>query len=341
VKQLLVICCLAAVIATGGGCGKKRGGPASQVAGLSAVPASAEVVVAVDVPRVASSPLVTRAVDSLLLKNSVLAAEWQRLSESCKTDPHKLESIVFAIGPGTGQPGTGPVLMVVTGKQLVETELAECVRSMVGQGGGTLTAKPLDGRTLYQAKDGQRTMFFAFGKPDTVVMSANEDFVKAALGPGKKLSDNSELTRWMARADQKAPIWAAGRADPRVRTGLVKLTNGQLKEGPVAIVLAVDMTNGAKLDLGAVMASAADAKALESFGKTQLGLLSMAAQAKGLGMVVQKVSITAENDVTRLKANLDVNDVNLLISVLDGTAPTEQDSPPSTVPDAGTSPDAK
>jgi len=340
VKHLLVACSLVALAAAG--CGKRGSKPATQVAGLAAVPASAEVVVAADVARVASSPLVERAVDTLLLKDPELASRWERLRESCKLDPTRLKSIVLAIGPhaANGQPGTGPVLMIVTGT-LVETEVADCVRTMVGQGGGTLTAKPVDGHTLYQAKDGKRTMFFAFGRADTVVLGANEEYVKAAIGSGPKLSENTQLTAWMARADQKAPIWAAGHVDERVRGGLVKVTNGQLEAGPTAIVLALDPSDGAKVDLGAVMATQKDANTLESFAKSQLGLLSMAAQAKSLGMVVQKVSVTTENEVVRFKANLDMNDVNLLISVLDGGAPAAQDSPPSTVPDAGTSPDAQ
>ena len=152
------------------------------------------------------------------------------------------------------------------------------------------------------------------------------------------------------RSDQKTPKCTPtvtshddhpgilGRVDERVRGGLVKVTNGQLEAGPVAIVMSADPIDGAKLDVGAVMASEADAKTLESFAKTQLGLLSMAAQAKSLGMVVQKITVTTENEVVRFKANLDMNDVNLLISVLDGTAPAEESLPP---PDAGIAPDAK
>lgn len=337
-KRLLVVCGLVALVATG--C-KERRKAVVPLAGLAAVPASAEVVVAADVARVASSPLVIRAVETLLLKDADLALRWQKLHDVCKLDPDKLKSVVLAIGPHAAgaQPGTGPVLMIVTG-QLVETELADCVRSMVGQGGGTLTAKPLNGRTLYQAKDGKRTMFFAFSRPDTVVLGASEAYVSEALGTGKKLADNGQLTAWIARADQKAPIWAAGRVDDRVRGGLVRVTNNQLKAGPIAIILAADPTDGAKIDVGMVMASAEDAKTLESFAKSQLGLLSMAAQAKSLGMVVQKVNVSTENDVVRFRANLDMNDVNLLISVLDGGPADEQGSTPATVPDAGV-PDAK
>jgi hypothetical protein len=77
------------------------------------------------------------------------------------------------------------------------------------------------------------------------------------------------------------------------------------------------------------MASAADAKTLESFAKSQLGLLAMGAQQWNLGPVVDKVAIAADGDVVRFKAALSMSDVNLLISVLDGGVVTAQDSPPS------------
>ncbi len=326
--KLLVACSLAAVVAMG--CGGKKNRKAADLAGLAAVPATAQVVVAADVARVASSPLVVRAVETLLLKDSDLASRWQRLHDTCKLEIKQLKSVVLAIGPHAegAQVGTGPVLMIVTGN-LVETDLAECVRGIVGQGGGALTAKTIEGRTLYQAKDGKRTMFFAFGRPDTVVLGANEAYVKEALGNGKKLADNAELTSWIKRADQSAPIWAAGRVDERVRGGLVKVTNNQLTQGPAAIILAVDPTDGAKLDVGAVMASPADAKTLESFAKTQLGLMAMGAQKYNLGSIVDKVAISADSDVVRFKVALSMTDVNLLISALDGGVTTAQDSPPS------------
>lgn len=332
-SPLLAVCGLAALVAAGG-C-KGKGGKPAEVVGLAAVPANAQVVITADVARIASSPLVTRAIETLLLKDADLALRWQRLHDTCKLDATKLKHVVLAIGPHAGpEPGTGPVIMIVTG-QLVETELAECVRGIVGQGGGTLTAKTVDGRTLYQAKDQKRTMFFAFGRPDTVVLGASEKYVAEALGNGKKAKDSPELSAWMKRADQKAPIWAVGKVDERVRGGLVKVTNGQLSAGPTAMILAVDPTNGAKLDLGTVMATPADAKTLESFAKTQLGLLAMAAQVKSLGMVVEKVAISTDAEVVRFKADLDMNDVNLLISVLDGEAPTEQVSPPASPPSPG------
>ncbi|CAN5463523.1 hypothetical protein BH11MYX1_BH11MYX1_35630 [soil metagenome] len=312
------------------GCGKKSSssGPAPDVTGLSAIPASAVAVIAIDVPRVLGAPLVGHAIDVLLQRDPVLAERWNQLHDSCKLDPKQFRHIAIAMGPHTGpQPGTGPVLVVATGT-LVETELAACIRTMVGNGSGSLTASPLGNRTLYQAKDGTHTMFFAFGRPDTVVMSANEAFVTEALGAGKKLPDNPEMAKWIAMADQKAPIWAAGRVDERVGQGLVNATGGQLSAGPTAMIVAVDLTKGAKLELGGVMVSPADAKALESFAKTQLGGLAMAAQAVSLGALVAKVQITADASVVRLSAALDSDEVNQLVSVLDGGKGSAQSAPP-------------
>jgi hypothetical protein len=320
----------AAALALVAGCGrKKKSGPPPEITGLAAVPASAEVVLVADVPRVLDAPLVSRAVDMLIARDPGLAASWQKLHDTCKLDPKNIKHVTLAIGPHPGpQPGTGPVLLVATG-QLVETELAGCVRTMVGQGGGTLTAKPLGTHTLYEAKDGNRVMWFAFGRADTVVLGASEAFVTEALGDGKKVVDNPEMAKWIGLADQKAPIWAAGRVDDRVKQGMVKVANGQISSGPTAYTASFDPTSGAKLELDAIMASPADAKTLESFAKTQLGALAMVAQAKSLGTIVDKISIAADGNALRLKAALDPNEVNQLISALDGGPPPPQDAPPA------------
>jgi hypothetical protein len=320
-----------AALALACGCGKKHGGgPAAEVAGLSAVPVSAEVVISADVARVSDSPIVSRAVDQLMMRDPDLADRWQKLHDSCKLDPTRIQHVLLAIGPRGNQNGvgTGPVLMVATGK-ITEAELTSCVRSMVGSGGGDVTAKTVAGHTLYQARDGSRIMFFSFGRADTVLLSSNEQFITEALTPGKKATDNAELGAWIALADQKAPVWAAGKADPNLRDRLVKVTNGALTAGPQAIVLSFDPTSGAKLDLGAVMASPADAKALESFAKSQIALLGMAAQQLSAGKLVDKIEVSSTGTVVHVRVNLTLDEVNQLISALDGKGSAAQDSPPA------------
>lgn len=323
-RTRLALLCGLAIVA---GCHKKSG-PPPEVSGLAAVPATAEVVIAADVPRLAGSALVSRALDQLLAHDPDLASRWQKLRDGCKIDPSQIQHVVLAIGPHEGtQPGTGPVLLVATGK-LAETELATCVRGLVGQGGGSLNVKDVSGRSLYEAKDGNRVVYFAFGRADTVVLGSSEAFVRDAVGTGQKVLDNPDMKQLIDQADQKAPVWAAGKVDPRVSAGLVRVTQNQLSAGPTAMVLAFDPTNGAKGSLGVVMANPKDAKTLESFANTQKALLGYAAQAKGLGPIVDKVAIHADGPVVRLSVDLGIVDVNQLVSALDGKGSAAQDSPP-------------
>lgn len=328
--RALVLCALVAA-----GCGKKASppsGPAPELTGLAAVPATAEVVVGADVGKLASAPVVERAVDQLLLHDLGLRERWAKLRDDCKLDVAKqVKRVMLAIGPAPADArvGTGPVIMVVVG-DVREDALKDCVTKMVGQGGGSVTGKPVGGRTLYLARDGNRTMYFGYGRPDTVVLGSSEAFVTEALGAGKKATDNPDLTGWMKRIDPSVALWAVGRIDPRVGDGLVRVTSGKLARGPLAVAAMADLSDGAKLTLNAIMATAADAKSLESYVKGELALLTAAAQLKSLGSVVAKVAVSVDNDVVQLRAPLTVDDLNQLLSALDGRGTSAQDSAPAT-----------
>lgn len=326
----VVVACVLSLAAVACGNKKKRG-PAAlppEVTGLAAVPATAQVLIAADVGQLAGSPIVARAVDQLLLRDPSLAERWEQVREGCKLDlPAQIKHVMLAVGPASGGSTAGPVLMVATGA-LSEPDLASCIRGLVGKGGGGLTATTVEGRALYQVQDGNRTMFFAFSRPDTVVLGTSDAWVRDALGTGKKALDNADLAGWLALADQRAAVWAVGRIDERVRKGLVGASGGKLAAGPIAIVAAIDPREGARLDVGAVMSSADEAKRLESFVTSELQVLTMVAQLKSLGPVVSKVAVATEGPVVRLRAPLTIDEVNQLLSVLDENPAPEQGTPP-------------
>lgn len=322
---------LAFALASIGACGKKSGVPTApppEITGLAAVPASAQVVVGADVGKLIDTPLIARAVDQFLLRDTTLATRWQQVHDACKLDLGKqIKHLMLAIGPHTGGPGSGPVLMIATGN-VVEADLAACVRLVVGQGNGTLTASTVAGRTLYQAKDGNRTMFFAFGRPDTIVFGASEAYVTEALTSAKKVLDDPEMAMWLGKVDQNAPLWSAGHMDPRVGGRLVQLTEQQLSKPPTGMMITGDLANGLKLDVTVVLATADDAKKLESFTKIQMDSLAAAAQVMKLGPVVAKVEATAVRDTVKLHADLTVDDLNQVLSALDRGGPPPQDATP-------------
>jgi hypothetical protein len=334
------LCLMIALCAVGSGCGKKDqpSGPPPELTGLAVVPASAEVVVGADIAKLTDSPVIDRAVEQLLMRDSVLSERWQRLKDECKIDLEKqIKRMMLALGPSRPgpAPGTGPVLMVAVGS-LPETELQDCVTKLVGAGGGSLTGKPALGRTLYLAKDGNRATYFSYARPDTVVFSADEAYLTEALGAGRKAPDNPELTALLKLVNQSAPLWAVGRTDPRIRDGLVQLTSGKISAGPVAFALNADLADGVKLQLSAVMNQPDQAKALESYVNGELALLTAAAQLKSLGSVVGKLTVSADGDVVQFRVALTVDDVNHLLSALDGdSTPPQNRAPPQPSPGSG------
>ncbi|MFN0250454.1 MAG: hypothetical protein ACKV2T_26475 [Kofleriaceae bacterium] len=325
---------LCAVVAIGtSACGgkkeKERRAPPPEVTGLAAVPASAQVVIGIDVAKLASSPIVARATEQLLLREPSLAESWAHVNDACKIDVLKhVKHVVLALGPSPTAAGSGAVLAVATGT-LSEPDLATCVRTLVGKGGGALTTKNVAGRSLYQVKDGNRVMHFGFGRPDTIVLGTDEAWVIEGLSANKKVLDNPEMAGWLRLVDQYGPVFAVGRVDERVATGLVTASGGKLAKPVKAFFLNLDPTKGAKLLFGVVMPDPEAAKQLESFADSELLVASVVAQIKSLGPIVQKLQTTLDGSLVRFTADLSMEEVNQLLSVLDETTPPEQVTPPA------------
>ena len=315
-------------------CGKKSGSTGSslapEVSGLAAVPANAEDVIGIDVAKLVGAPLIVHAIDTLLLRDASLAGEWQKIHEGCKLDLGKqVKHAMLALGPHVGNaPGTGPTLLVAVG-QFAEADLQTCVRSVVGQGGGDVTMKTVENRSLYAVKDGTKSFFYAFGRPDTVVSGSQEAYVALALGSGKKAPDEPELAKWIALADQTAPIWWAGKVEERISGGFVKQSKGKLSHGPIGMAGTLDPSDGAKIDVKLVMTTPDDAKQLESFAKDTLAQMAGVAQIYKLGGLVAKVELSVDGAILRVHVALTTAEVNQVLSALDGGGGAAQDAPPS------------
>lgn len=335
-KRALAAVCLAIVSigaigasACGGKKEKEHRAPPPEVTGLAAVPATAQVVIGIDVAKLAGSPIVARAAEQLLLREPSLAESWAHVNDACKIDVLKqVKHVVLALGPSTSAAGSGAVLAVATGT-LSEPDLATCVRTMVGKGGGALTTKNVAGRSLYQVKDGNRVMHFGFGRPDTIVLGTDEAWVVEGLSANKKVLDNPEMSGWLQKVDQYGPVFAVGRVDERVGKGLVAASGGKLTKPAQAFFVNLDPTNGAKALLGVVMPDPEAAKQLESFANKELLVASVAAQIASLGPVVEKLQAKVEGNVLRFTVELTMSEVNQLLSVLDEAKAPEQVTPPA------------
>lgn len=324
---------VAGAVACAAGCSSKASSarqPPPELAGLAAVPASARVVIGAAPSRLADSALMQRGFRLLLERDADLAARVARLADGCGLDWRtQVSSIHLALTADAPQP-----LLVATGK-LSEAELARCVQATVGVGGGKVTAKQVEGRTLYQVDDAGRSVTFAFGKADTVVVSASRELVVQALGTGKKALDDAALKGLIDRADTGAPLWAVGKVDPALGQRLIALTSGQVQAAPTAFLATLDPSGGLTASLGAVMAGESDAKALESHVNPTLGLIALAAGARGLGPLAAKIVASRDGAIVKFGVALGDAEVKDLLSKIDSRVPAQQDAPPAAAQDAG------
>jgi hypothetical protein len=315
---------LAAVPACRNKSSAENGG--SSVTGLGAVPADAAAVISFDVRRLADSQLVERAVALLLQREPSLGPRWERLAAACKLDlGNQIERVLLAIAPAT-KDAPQRVLIVAMG-DLPEKTVSTCVQDALGAGGGKVVAD----KALYQASEGSREVWFGYGRADTLVLGSNRAWVEAALGKGPKLATEGALKPLLARADQAAPIWAAGRPGP-VGEGLIRVTQGRMKQGPQALFVSLDPTTGLRFELGVELASEDDAKVLEEFTKIQLPTLAMAAQVLSLGPLVAKITPAREGSTVKLRLSLGMDEVNQLLVAIDRTPPDPQGSAPPSLP---------
>jgi hypothetical protein len=305
--------------------GKKKSGAVepSQVTGLGAVPGSARVVIGVSPARLATSDVVVRAFLRLLERDADLAMRVDRLAEGCHIAGSEVESLHLVLSDTAPQP-----LLIATGP-FSEADLAKCVQTTVGAGGGSMTVEQDAGRTLYHVVDGQHSMWFSFGQRDTVVLSGARELVIESLGDGPRVLDQPEMRALIERADTRAPVWAVGRVDDQLGQRLLRLTRGQVQSPPRAFLGRLDPTDGLQAELTAVAASEADAKVLESKVEPMLSLAAMAAQARGMGPLFGNVSVRQERDAVRIGITLTDAELKDVLSKVDSSPPPEQDAGPS------------
>ncbi len=321
-----------AVATAAAGCSSKASSarqPPPSLAGLAAVPASARVIIGADPARLADSSLMRRGFGLLLERNDELATRVARLAAGCGFDWRtQLTAVHLVLTTDAAEP-----LLVATGK-LAEADLARCVQTTVGEGGGKVTARQVDGRTLYQVDDAGRSVTFGFGQADTVVISASRALVVAALSTGKKVLDDPAMKALIDRADVAAPLWAAGQVDADLGQRLTRLTGGQVKAAPVAFLASADPVAGLQLSLGAVMGTEDDAKQLESHVNPMLALASLAAQARGLGPLASRIGASRDGVILRFGVKLDDAEVKEVLSKIDSRPLHQQDAAPAAATEA-------
>ena len=306
---------------------------AAAVEGMGAVPASADVILGADVGALARTAIIERAVAGMLTSDPGLREDLQKLIAGCGFEPARdLSSVLLAMdNPEKEGAGSDRVLLVATG-HLSEAKLASCVGKHMSQLGGKLVEKPAGGRVIYQADapPGRLDVWFAFGAPETLVVSSSPEFLAEALGGGPRAAGDGGMAQLIKRARSPgAALWAAGRVPAAVGKGLASATSGKIS-APRAMFGHLAAETGLQAELGVELASADEAKAALSLAQTQLRLLSQVAQKWRLGRSVAKVSAEAVGTTLFFRANLTDDELRQVLAPIDRDAGSDQNpAPPS------------
>ncbi len=324
VSGLALLALLAAVAVAPGGCkGKgdaKNDEPAPHapvVAGLAAIPATATVVIGVDVERLRSATLAARAVARLFARDPALQKRVAAITGPCKIDLGADVSAVLIAMRRLDES-----LLVATGA-FEKVSLARCVSEAMSASGGTLATKQIGGRPAYHATGKSRGVWFARGGPRTLLVSSSETWLAAALG---KAAGPRQIQPILDRVKRDAPAWVAAAVPTDIADGLVKTSGASLGHGPASLFGELRLEAGLSARVGLEMSSPEDAKLLVSLVEAQLGVVALAAQRMKLGTLVSKVKVDADAKTVYLRVSLDEADVKQLTSRIDSPKAPEQDT---------------
>jgi hypothetical protein len=326
----------AVLVAAAVGCKERsKGGSSGAVAsieGMSAMPASIDAVFGADVPSLARSELVDRAVTRMFLGDPGLRKEIDQLFAGCG---FRLESdlTTVLVGmdiDGAAAAGRERTILVATGR-LAEGKIATCVGRHMGQlGGGALVETQVAGRTHYQADapTGRQDIWFAFGSEDTVVVSSTPELLTEALGKTPRLADDQAMAALIARArTQGASLWAAGKLPPEVGKGLAKASGGNLTP-PTAIYGNLSLEKGLKGEIGVELASPEEAKSAVSLAKRQLGVIAQVAQKWRLGPLVARIEVAAVERTLLVRLGLTDAELSQVLGPIDTPGASQQSTAP-------------
>lgn len=300
---------------------------ASQVSGLAAIPAGAHAVLGADVAQLAASPLVRHALRGVVERDPGLGERLAALQTRCKLDLAKdLTHVHVAL---MGDSSARDVLLVAEGR-FDEAAIVACVRAQLEADGGSVTPSAQGGMTVYLVKNPTASdVALGFGAAGTLVVADSEALVRRALDPaGAKLPGDAAAMARIARADTRAAIWGAGVLEPAVGQGLMTAASGAIGAPGQAIWGHLAPSGGLRVELGVLMASAADAKALAALAQKQVAGYAVVAQGYGLGPAVRRVVCEAHGDVFTVRLDLGAEDLAKLETLLDGPPSQSTDPDP-------------
>lgn len=272
------------------------GTPAPHVAAaLQLLPADADVLVGLNIPRLVTSRFGERFKAMLVGQQDMLPARCAGLAAK-------------DYGDVTLAGGSGPLVAVASGK-LRESFVIPCLTAIMKAKGGDLAQKKVAGHKLYAAVGSpEDNGVVAWTKAGVPVMATSEAAITAVLDPTSPKVD-ADLAALAAHADHTHTAWLAGRVSAAKLAALGVPT--QWLSGELRFYGWIEHGTGIQLDAVLVLPSPADALKLETGLRQALEPLRDAAD---LGPVLSGLQLGAHGNDLHVILTVDATTTAALLA---------------------------
>jgi hypothetical protein len=276
-------------------------------AAKAGLPADTRIVIGVDVTAIQKTQLFQTLYPKLHDKPDVVEM-LDTMKDTCKLDP--LSVIRGAVLGMSSDRDDGAVYIALSGVD--RTKLSSCFQRVAqARHKDAKVAVKQDGDITELVK-GSDSVFIAWVGKDVIAVSLHAQD-KASLGKwtgGKGALARSNLGKTLGRVNTAAAIWAAGESPKEIEAGIT------VKGGYGGVTVS---NSNVAADVHAVMETAAQATSAASMANKQLDAAKQGGQSvpPELAALLKTVTILADKDEVRIKANILEKDLLAIVAVFD------------------------
>jgi len=265
------------------------------VKALAYLPADTQLVIGVDVPRVASTPLGAK------LREAFVGAD---VPAACRTlSAAQWGNLVISTN------GAQKFVVVVDGK-LPERATLACVEAGVKTKGAKLQSKAIRGRKVYYITGSSDDNGWVAWLKDAVIMASSEAALVDALD-AKSAKLGGDLAALTAQADHGRMVWAAGVVSPASLTAFGAPAGAV--PGPIALRAGVDLAADTDIDVVLGSSTPAGAAAVADGLRT---LIAPMRSAPGTAPLLTGLRLGVHGSDVHVTARLDADITRKLIDAV-------------------------
>lgn len=306
------------------------------IAGLDAVPSRADVIIGLEVPALAASPLIVRVLSRLVAADDSLHERLSGMLKACEIDPSvDLKSVLIALLPSKA----GRDSLLIAEGNLKEAVITPCMGRHMAASGGQVESSVMDGRTIYHpfsSKD-DPGVWFAFSGADTLLVASGRAVLADALGNGPKASlPDGAIVPLLQRLNMKsASIWGVMLMNEELAAGLAIASQGVI-EKPSALVAEADLSAGLALRMELGFSTETDAKNMILQASKQREAAALTLQESGLGRLLGDLELGTNKRWASLRWQIDDEGLAELVganfqglgSTIDNDEPNDENPAP-------------